>query len=294
MKKKILVTGSGGMVGSYLGEVFSDFDLFLTDIARGYIGLDVRDIKKTKKIIKEIKPHIIFHMAAATDVDRCDKDKKWAYDCNREGTKNVALAAKEEGSFMFYISSGSVFSGKRNEPAKETDRPDPINTYGLSKLAGEKEVENLVKKYCIIRTGWMMGGGPEKDKKFVGKIMKKITSGEETLYVTNDRFGSPIYARDLLIGIKKLLNLGKTGFYHMVNEGTCGCSRYDIAQEIKNIMKFKNLEIKPISTRDFKLYAERSLSEELDNYRLKEEGMDLMRPWKTALLEYLNKEWIDL
>ena len=174
MKKKLLVTGAGGMVGHYAKGIFSNFDLTFSDISGHFEKLDVTDPIVAKEVILKIKPHIVLHLAAITDVDMCQRDEKLAYKCNQSGTKNVALACKDINAAMIYISSGSVFSGALGRPARETDAPDPVNIYGKSKLAGEKEVSSILKKYYIIRAGWMIGGGPDKDKKFVGKIMKKI------------------------------------------------------------------------------------------------------------------------
>ena len=265
--------------------------MILTDLEGDHIKLDVGDYKATRKLIMEAKPDIILHLAAATDVDRCEKDKSWAYTCNMEGTKNVAMVAKDCKAFMVYMSTGSVFSGKLNRPARETDIADPVNIYGASKFAGEKEVGSILKDFLIVRAGWVMGGGPAKDKKFVGKIMEKILSGERVLKVINDKFGSPIYAKDLLKGIKELLSLNKYGIYHMVNENAHRCSRYDITKAIKEILKKEGLNIEPVSSDAFSLLAPRALSEELDNFKLKQMGLDFMRPWEAALEEYLKEDW---
>lgn len=292
MKKKLLVTGSGGMVGHYVKKVFDDFDMSCTDINGDYPKLDVVNTGQTKKMIQDANPDIVLHLAAATDVDKCEKDPDWAYACNKDGTRNVAMACRDSGATMVYLSSGSVFSGRLERPAKETDEPDPVNTYGKSKLAGEREVQSILNKFYIVRAGWMMGGGPEKDKKFIGKIMKKILGGEKHLKVINDKFGSPVYAKDLLLGIKKLLNINSGfGVYHMVNANERSSSRYDITVAIKEILKKDNLNIEPVSSEAFDLAAPRAFSEELENFNLKKMKLDFMQPWKNALKEYLSEDW---
>lgn len=291
MKKRMFITGSGGMVGYYVESIFDDFKLFLTDIEGDYERLDVTDYKGTQKLISQVKPDVVLHLAATTDVDKCEEDNGWAYKCNRDGTKNVAMACKDCNALMVYISSGSVFSGRLNRPAREADIPDPVNIYGMSKLAGEIEVGSILKRFYIIRTGWMMGGGSSKDKKFIGKIMKRILSGEKNLRIINDRFGSPIYAKDLLMGIKRLLFMDNSGIYHMVNSRSHRCSRYDIALAIKAILKKEDLKIVPVSFGEFSLFAPRSYSEELENFRLKQENLNFMRSWKDALGEYLTEDW---
>lgn len=280
------------MVGHYAKKVFCDFDLISSDIMGSFEMLDVTDPIASRRVISKTKPHTVLHLAALTDVDKCEREKELAYKCNRDGARNIALACKEIDAEMVYISSGSVFSGALGRPARETDAPDPVNVYGKSKLAGEREVSSILKKHYIIRAGWMIGGGPDKDKKFVGKIMKKILEGEKNLKIINDKFGTPVYAQDLLAGIKELLNRkGSHGLYHMVNENGKECSRYGITVSIKEILKKHDLKIEPVSSGLFNLSAPRARSEALENYRLKELGLGIMRPWKDALSEYLKVEW---
>ena len=114
IRKKIFVTGSSGMVGHYIERVFKGFDLILTDIEGDYVKLDVRDDRMTEKMITEVRPDIVLHLAAATDVDRCEQDIAWGHGCNRDGTRNVAIACKKCNALMVYISSGSLFSGRLN------------------------------------------------------------------------------------------------------------------------------------------------------------------------------------
>ena len=292
MKKKLLVTGANGMVGHYVKNAFADFDLIFSDITGDNKRLDVTDENMTMQFIGELKPHLVLHLAALTDVDRCQRDEGLAYKCNQSGTRNVALACKEIDAEMIYISSGSVFSGSLGRPAKETDIPDPVNTYGKSKLAGEAEVSSILRKYYIIRAGWMIGGGPDKDKKFVGKIMKKILDGEKHLKIINDKFGSPVYAKDLIAGLVALLQIDNSyGLYHMVNANEGESSRYDITVAIKDILKNDSLGIEPVSSDAFNLSAPRARSEALENCKLKKMKLEIMKPWQDALSRYLNEEW---
>lgn len=291
MKRKIFVTGSGGMVGHYIESVFAGYDLVLTDVSSGYINLDVTDEKATRELMEKHRPDILLHLAAATDVDRCERDALWAHRCNVDGTRNVALACRDTGVMMIYMSSGSVFSGRLHRPARETDEPDPVNVYGKSKLAGENEVKLLLKDYLIVRAGWMLGGGVEKDKKFVGKIMKRILGGDKHLKVINDKFGSPVYAKDLLKGIKVLLDQEMRGIYHMANQNSGRCSRYEIMLAIKEILGLDDFKVEPVTSAAFNLSAPRALSEELENFRLTQMGLGIMRPWREALEDYLLTDW---
>lgn len=275
----MLVTGANGMVGSYLREVFAGRELLLTDID----SLDVRVPGRVMETAKEKKPEFVLHLAAETDVDLCEKNADHAFLTNTIGTQNAALACQETGAVMIYVSTAGVFGGGKQEPYTEFDQPGPVNVYGRTKWEGEKITQCLLNRYYIVRAGWMIGGG-EKDKKFVGKIARQFGEKERILAV-NDKIGSPTYARDLLEGIKKLMETGYYGLYHMTNKGVC--SRYDVAVEIGRILK-KKTPVEPVSSDLFPLPAPRARSEAMRNYKLELLDIHRMRSWQDALKEYLG------
>ncbi len=286
-KRKILVTGVGGMVGSYVSEVFRDDELLLTDVVDGFVHLDVRNTSAVMKTVADAKPDVVLHLAAATDVDRCEQEPDWAYHTNTIGTQNVALACQTHGTILVYISTAGVFWGDKPEPYIEFDTPNPANIYGRSKLAGEQIVSSLLHRYYIVRAGWMIGGG-RKDKKFVGKIARLIFEGKNPIPVVNDKIGSPTYGRDLLVGIRRLLDTDYYGLYHMVNKGCC--SRYDVALKIRDTLQRADVGIAPVTSACFPLPAPRARSEAMRNLKLELLGLDLMRPWEDALREYIANE----
>lgn len=278
----ILVTGANGMVGSYVKEVFADEALTLTDIPE----MDVRDKSKVFGLVAKHKPNIVLHLAAETDVDRCEKEVDHAYRTNTLGVLHVALACQKIGAEMIYISTGGVFNGKPQQVHTEFDRPEPLNIYSKAKYEGEKIVRDILDRYYIFRAGWMIGGGPAKDKKFVGKMIELLTSRSEVSAV-NDKYGSPTFARDFVKGIKKIIKTGNYGLYHLVNNGVV--SRYEIALEIAGILGSK-AKVNPVTSEKFPLPAPRAASEAMRNYKLQLLGIDPMPGWKEALAEYV-KEW---
>src|SRR2546426_12422579 len=146
----ILVTGAGGMVGSYFHALTSDFDepLELTDIDT----LDVTDMSAVEQRVRSRTYSSVIHLAAETDVDRCEQEPEHAYRVNAIGTQNVALACRAVGTILVYTSTAGVFGGDgRMGPFTEYDVPCPANVYGLSKLAGERHVERLLNAYYIVR-----------------------------------------------------------------------------------------------------------------------------------------------
>ncbi|MBI3628019.1 MAG: sugar nucleotide-binding protein [Candidatus Rokubacteria bacterium] len=275
MTPRLLVTGAGGMVGSYAKEIFTDHELILTDIVDGLPRLDVCDPAEVKAAVAELKPAVVLHLAAATDVDRCEQEPDGAYRSNAIGTQNVALACQAAGIPLVYVSTAGVFGGDKPEPYIEFDAPRPVNVYGLSKLAGEQIVAALLQQYYIVRAGWMIGGGP-RDKKFVGKIA---------------RLGSPTYARDFLAGIQRLLPTGQYGLYHLANKG-CG-TRYEVALKVRALLGRPEVEIVPVSSAQFPLPAPRARSEAMRNLKLELLGIHA-RTWEDALQEYVSTELVPL
>jgi len=278
----ILVTGSNGMVGSYVKEIFNDEELALTDIPE----MDVTKKELVFGLVEKHQPKLVLHLAAESDVDKCEQEIDHAYRTNSLGTYNVALACQKYGAEMVYISTGGVFNGKAKQIHTEFDQPDPANEYSKAKYEGEKIVRDLLTKYYIFRAGWMIGGGPAKDKKFVGKIIELCKKRPE-LEVVSDKYGSPTFARDFVKGIKKIIKTGNYGLYHLVNTGIC--NRHEIALEIVKLLGV-SVKVKPVGSDRFPLPAPRAASEAMRNYKLDLLGINPMPNWQTALAEYV-KSW---
>jgi len=278
----ILVTGANGMVGSYVKEVFTDDELVLTDLPE----MDVTKKEKVFGLILKHRPNLVLHLAAETNVDKCETEIDHAYRTNALGAYNVALACQKIDAEMVYISTGGVFNGQPGQVHTEYDKTDPVNVYSKAKLEGERAVSSLLNKLYIFRAGWMIGGGPKKDIKFVGKIIELFKTRDE-IKAVNDKFGSPTFAREMVGGIRKIIKTGNYGTYHLVNTGAC--SRFEIAQEIAGLLKSK-AKIIPASSDHFPLPAPRAASEAMRNYKLDLLGINPMSDWKNALTEYV-KEW---
>ena len=287
--QKMLVTGAGGMVGSYVSEVFPDWDLLLTDVVGGFIPLDVQDSLALAQALRSHRPEVVLHLAAATDVDRCQQDPAWAHASNALGTEHVARACREFGAKLVYASTGAVFSGDKSEPYTERDLPKPLNIYGISKWAGEEAAARSGSLFLIVRAGWMFGGA-QKDKKFVGKIVRMLLDGKGAIRAVNDKWGTPTYAKDFLRGIRMLLERERSGLYHLGNNGCC--TRYEIALVLRQIVKQADVSVVPVSSSSFPLPAPRGRQEALFNLRMEEEKLPAMRPWREALEEYVLTELV--
>ena len=283
---RMFVTGAGGMVGSYVPDIFSDCELVLTDIVDGYRKLDISDAESVRRAVGGAKPDVVLHLGAATDVDRCELEPEWAHRANALGTENVVRACREAGARLVYISTGAVFPGERDEPYTETDTPGPVNVYAKAKLAGEHAVTRELRDFCIVRAGWMMGGGA-RDTKFVGKMTEFIAAGRTPLRAVADMRGTPTYARDLLQTVKRLLAAGARGLYHGGNAGSC--TRYDMALAIRDALGRPDIVVEPVDSSAFPLPAPRARSEAIASPALERLGL-APRPWREALTDYVTTE----
>lgn len=279
------------MLGSSLCPTLKErgHEVYSTDIDTSDVGIEYLDVKSYKQVeqaITKFKPNMLMHLAAETDVDKCELDPDHAFLTNTIGTQNAAIACQKHDIEMVYISTIGVFYGDKPEPYTEFDEPNPINVYGRSKLEGEKIVQNLLSKYYIVRAGWMVGGGPKKDKKFVGKIIKLLDKTRE-LKVVDDKIGSPTLAVDFSRCAVDLIETGYYGLYHCTNKGYG--SRYQVAEKIVEFLEISGVTIKPVSSAYFPLPAPRARSEVSRNYKLELLDMDETRHWHDALKEYLEK-----
>jgi dTDP-4-dehydrorhamnose reductase len=295
---RILVTGAAGMLASSVvpellrsGEaVFgSTLEVHQTDInlrTHAIRQLDVRDFRSVEGSVDLVAPDIVFHLAAETDVDRCEREPDHAYLTNTVGTENVALACQKRDIPLLYISTGGVFDGNKPEPYTEFDSPGPVSVHGCSKLHGEIAVQRLLRRHFIVRAGWMVGGY-EIDKKFVYKIIEQLRQGQRELKVVTDKYGSPTFTKDFAANLLPLLQSERYGLYHMCNLG--GASRYQIAVKIVELMGLcGSVTVRPLISAEFPLSAPRARSEMMHNYRLDLLGMNKMPRWESSLQDYVR------
>ena len=284
-KRKILVTGSSGMLGTDLCKELSlSYDVVGLDIskAKKTLQCDIASKDKLTEVVKEVKPDLIIHAAAWTDVDGCEENPKKAEKVNTLGTENLVFSALELKIPAVYISTDFVFDGEKKTPYLERDKTSPLSVYGKSKLEGEKIVAKL-SKYLIIRSGWLYG----KNGKNFADTMLRID--KKKINVVSDQKGAPTYTKDLAKAIKKLVDFNKhesKSIYHVSNKGEV--SWCDYAKEIFRLAGINDVEVVPISSKDFGSPAKRPSYSVLDNSKFEKDVDYEMRPWKEALEEYIN------
>lgn len=268
--RDILITGANGVVGGYI-----DFGTRLT-----HSELDITDLNAVLTAFTKHKPRVVIHLAASNDLSRCEREPWYAYSVNAVGTYNLALAAHSIGAKLVYVSTSGVFDGTKKESYTEKDIPNPVNVYGHSKYLGELAVRGILDNFLIVRTSWVFGGGKDKDKKFVGRILQQ--SKEKEVRAVTDKRGSPTYAKDLASALRTLAEGEVRGVVHIAGEEA---TRYDVAFEVLKLAGSRATVVQATSA-DFAV-----------NYRSGEnESMvrsPLMRPWREALEEYIETEWGD-
>ena len=281
-KVLVLVTGACGMLGSLVCNALKDKHTVIpTDILPGCEMLDISDTDAVFDVINRVRPEIVFHCAAMTDVDGCENDPDAAHKINAVGTWNLACACASINCAIAYVSTDYVFDGEKGTPYTEFDSPNPIGAYGASKLAGERAIQELCAKHYIVRTSWLFA---PHGKNFALSILKAAETRPE-LRVVADQFGSPTYAKDLAEFLAALAGSPLHGTYHFTNSG--GCSWFDFAQEILNAAGKTQVKVIPIKTEEWPTPTRRPKFSVLRHYRMELLGRDGARPWQEAVAEFV-------
>jgi dTDP-4-dehydrorhamnose reductase len=279
----ILITGARGLLGSELGLWLqnSSQNLRADIVSWDLPDFDITDTDRVKSEIKRLRPSIIIHLAALTDVDGCELNRAKTYRINTVATGGIVEAARESDSVLAFLSTDYVFDGTKGSPYDETDHPHPLSYYGQTKLAAEKEVQKQLRKFFTIRTAGLYG---RPGKNFVDTILSQAQT-QKTLSVVDDQTTSPTSARDLCPHIERLLTSSRYGIYHLANSGYC--SWFEFAGAIIKFAGLKN-QVLPITTSESGRTAPRPAFSALDCRKFERAFNERLRPWKDALADYLK------
>ena len=284
---KVLVTGANGQLGTDLCKALHNFNVIpLTDA-----DIEVSIMDSVKHAVALCSPDVIINTAAYVRVDDCETERDKAFTVNALGARNLAVVAQKANCKMIHISTDYVFGGGE-QPAfggyTEFDNPNPINTYGMSKLAGEELVKSLCSRHFIVRTCGLFGvaGSTGKGGNFVETIIK-LADGNSEIKVVNDQVVSPSYTVDVAAKIAELVTTEYYGTFHIVNGGAC--SWFEFAEEIIKLRGLKTRVI-PLSSEQYPQKAKRPPFSALECYQLKLLGMRQLRSWQEALRAYLKEK----
>jgi dTDP-4-dehydrorhamnose reductase len=277
---RIAIIGSTGQLGTDLVKILRD--------KHEVIGLTHQDVEVTDYnsclALKKHQPDVIINTAAFHKTDQCEDEPLKAFSVNAVGAKNIATVSREIEALTTFISTDYVFDGSKNEPYAEDDAPNPVNTYGISKLAGELCTKQNPKHY-IVRVASLFGvaGASSKGGNFVETMITKARKNE-SLSIVDDMWMSPTYTRDAAKIIGEII--GKklpSGVYHASNKGQC--TWFGFAQEIMRLAGL-NTPLQPMCTSQQQTKARRPVFSALRSANLPNHGIRA-RPWKEGLEDYM-------
>lgn len=280
----ILLTGANGQLGTAVKRVFLAAGQNLLSFDRD--SLDITDKKAISLVFKEYRPEIVINCAAYNQVEQAEENIKEAYANNAFGPYWLARAAADFDAKMIHVSTDYVFAGGKIGFV-ETDSPRPLNVYGASKLAGEQLVQIANQNSFIIRTSWLFGKNKDgNEKNFVQTMLAKAKE-EKQIRVVSDQIGSPTYAGDLAQKIYELLmSDAKPGVYHITNQGHC--SWYELAKKIFELAQIE-VTVLPIKTEQSGSKIIRPNNSVLENRKLSEINLPLLRAWQEGLEDYIKE-----
>ena len=285
----IWLIGNKGMLGNDVEKLLKERGLTYWASDK---EVDISDYKALEKFGKDKEIKWVINCSGYTKVDKAEEEVDEAFRINKDGVRNIALFSASRQIRLIHISTDYVFDGRQERTAaySEDDKTNPINIYGKSKLAGEKEIKNILEKYFIVRTAWLYG---LKGNNYV-YTMLKLFKERDLVKVVDDQWGSPTYTVDLAGAILKTIedDLVSYGIYHFTNEGIT--SWYEFARTIYKKAKMlglieddKKIEIQPIKTEDYPTAARRPKYSVLSKEKIKREFDLKIRKWDKVLEDFL-------
>jgi dTDP-4-dehydrorhamnose reductase len=261
---RIFITGGSGLLGYRIAEIAVQQGY---EVNSGYchnkplvgkaVKIDLSNPSSIFEVVKSIRPDVIVHAAALTDVDRCEKENELAYRINVDGTKAIAEIARKLKSFLIYISTDYVFDGSRGM-YREDDETNPINYYGYTKLLGERYCQD----FCIARPCVIYGAKPASGKvNFVLWLIDKLEKGENTKIVT-DQYITPTLNTNMAKMLLEILEKEIRGIFHLA--GATRVSRFEFANEIADVFGLDNNLIIPSKMEEINWIAKRPRDSSLD------------------------------
>jgi dTDP-4-dehydrorhamnose reductase len=280
---RIAITGANGQVGHALVAALTPHHN-VVPLTHNDVAIEQR--AATQQLVA-LQPEYVIHCAAWTNVDGCARDPQQALLMNALGTKHVALACQQLDIPLVYISTNEVFDGTASQPYLEFDRPNPINPYAYSKWAGEQVVQQLLRRFAIVRVAWVFGG----PRSFVRTVLRLAQERSE-LTMVDDEIGNPTYAPHLAHALGQLVEQQAYGIFHLVNEGRC--SRLEFAQAILNQAGHNHITLKPIPLAMYKRDSTPPQYGALKNFVAATELGIQLPPWQDALAHALAQPYAAL
>ena len=279
------------MLGTDARRIFSELGhhVFPTDVGpaamNGIVPLDITDSHAVRALFAEWQPELVFHGAAYTNVDGCERDPDLAYKVNALGTWAVASAAETVGAALVAISTDFVFDGTKTSPYTEFDAPNPLSHYAASKLAGENLARSSCRRCYVIRTSWLYG---VHGRNFPYTVIN-LAKTQPELPIVGDQIGTPTYTVDLVNAITEIVATGLYGVYHVSNSGQASWAEF--ARAILTKTNLAHVAVTPITSDEYATRfgspTKRPAYSVLRRYALDLMGRDTLRLWEDALDAFL-------
>ena len=279
---RVAILGAGGQLACDLHRVLADRDL--TPLR--HADLDVREHNRVRQILGEVRPEVVINTAAFHRVDDCEDEVEKAFAVNTFAVRNLAQVCADLDCTLVQISTDYVFSGEKQTPYTEEDLPKPLNVYGVSKLAGEYFVRNLCPKHYVVLTSGLYGlaGSSGKGGNFV-ETMIRLANEDRPIRVVDDQVLTPTYTADVAEALKRLVQTGAYGLYHITNRGEC--SWYQFANKIFELSGL-DPDFGRTTTEAFAARARRPSYSVLAGHGLGLIGLEPLRHWSEALASYIG------
>jgi dTDP-4-dehydrorhamnose reductase len=281
---RIAVIGADGQLGTDLLRALARDEV----IPLCYPEFDVTCPDKAGRLFRDLRPEAVINTAAFHRVDECEDQPEKSFLVNSISVRDLARLAAELGFILVHFSTDYVFDGRKRAPYVESDPPNPLNVYAVSKLAGEFFVRAAVERHFLVRTCGLFGLGScrEKGYNFVDRMIALADEGKP-IRVVDDQWVTPTSAEELADRVSALLRTDQYGLYHLTNEGQC--TWFEFAREVFSLSG-RNPRLEPLSSRAFAARAPRPLYSVLENERAKKIGLRGFSTWKEALRAYLEKK----
>lgn len=265
--RRILVTGANGLLGQALVRILSanqNYDILATgrdESSRsrgdsgGYISLDITRHDDVRQIFVDFTPDVVINCAAMTHVDQCEENKKECWNVNVTAVENLVRLCRLHSTRLVHVSTDFIFDGS-DGPYKETDRPNPVNYYGKSKVASENAVRALPDGlWTIVRTVLVYGHANDLSRSNIALwVMDSLAAGKKINVVT-DQVRSPTYVDDLASGIERTVRYDKSGVFHI--SGREQLSVFEFATRIADTLGYDKNLISPVDATSFRQVADR-------------------------------------
>jgi dTDP-4-dehydrorhamnose reductase len=282
---RVAILGANGQLGSDLRQAFTEAGHSVAALTHAEVEID--DPHSVERALAAARPDVIVNAAAFVNVDQCEQEPERAMAINAAGAAHVAEFAGAKDRLLVQISTDYVFSGDKRSPYAETDATGPLNVYGASKLAGEKQVAERARRHVIVRLSGLYGRAPCRGKAGLNFVTRMLQIGRERVEarVVDDEVIAPTHTLDAARQIALLLPADRYGVYHAASQG--GCSWHDFAAKIFELAGLK-VRLSVARSSEFPAKAKRPVYSVLDNAALRAAGLERMPTWPDALAGYLK------